>query len=537
MREPLISVENLSVSFGAFKAVDDVSFHANRGEILGIVGESGSGKSLTLRAIAGLLPPTAKVTGSISFDGTNLLSLGSRQLRAFQGRRISMIFQNPASHLDPLMRIGSQVAEPLRVNFGQNRRQSHDGAVDLLAEVGIQDPSSRARAYPHEFSGGMKQRALIAGVMACKPALLLADEPTTALDVTVQARILKLIRELQRDRDMTVIFVSHDLSVVSELCDRVVVMRRSRIVEQGTTRALVTQPRQDYTKLLIASQPSKLSFPVTSAIAQDQDVIASTDRLSVRFVAKPAMPWSKSKDVVALEDVSLAVRRGECFGVIGESGSGKSTLANVFTRLVTPASGTASFEGKDIQSLEGADLLAFRRSVQMVFQNPFNSLNPKMRIIDAVAEPLVRHQIANPHDARRQADAVLDSVELPGDLRGRRPTALSGGQCQRAAIARALILRPKLLIADEITSALDVTIQAQILKLLHRLRMELGLTIIYITHDLGVARNFCDRLAVFRNARLIEQGTAMDILTVPGHEYTRNLIESAPRLVGAEETI
>lgn len=359
MQEPLISVENLSVSFGAFKAVDDVSFHANRGEILGIVGESGSGKSLTLRAIAGLLPPTAKVTGSVSFEGTHLLSLGSRQLRAFQGRRISMIFQNPASHLDPLMRIGSQVAEPLRVNFGQSRRTSLQGAIDLLAEVGIQDPSNRARAYPHEFSGGMKQRALIAGAMACKPALLLADEPTTALDVTVQARILKLLRALQRDRDMTVIFVSHDLSVISELCDRVVVMRQSRIVEQGPTRALVTHPQQDYTKLLIASQPSKLSFPASPAVTQANDVIASTDRLSVRFIAKAALPWSKDKDVIALDDVSLAVRRGECFGVIGESGSGKSTLANVFTRLVSPASGTASFEGRDIHSLEGADLLAF----------------------------------------------------------------------------------------------------------------------------------------------------------------------------------
>jgi peptide/nickel transport system ATP-binding protein len=527
---PLLEVTNLSVAFGAVEAVRGVSFTLGEGEILGLVGESGSGKSITCRALLGLLPSTARAAGSVRFGGRDLLAEDGKEVHAVRGREVSMIFQNPSSHLDPLMTIGGHVAEPLRHHFGKSRREARENAIEVLRSVQIAEPERRIDAYPHELSGGMKQRGLIGAAMACRPRLLLADEPTTALDVTVQARILELLRDLNRNEGVSIILVSHDLAVVAELCDQVVVMRDGEVVEQGPTREIMRAPRHAYTKLLIDSQPSSLALPGADRKAEAEAPLIEIDRLSVTYSKPGLLPGTRRDVVRALEDASFTVEAGECFGIVGESGSGKSTIARAIMRLVKPSGGEVRFRGEGVGTFQGARLAGFRRKVQMVFQNPFDSLNPRMRVIDAIAEPLIRHGLADRKAALQRARELMRQVELPEELGNRRPKQLSGGQCQRVGIARALALDPEVLIADEITSALDVTIQAQILKLLQRLRRERGLTVIYISHDLAVVRRFCDRIAVFRAARLVEMGSAEEVLERPHDDYTRTLIASAPRL-------
>lgn len=532
----LLEVENLAVSFGAMQAVRGASFTLRAGEILGLVGESGSGKSITCRALAGLLPAGAHATGRISFGGHDVLTLRGEEMRGIRGREISMIFQNPSSHLDPLMTLGGHIAEPLRHHFGDTRAAARQSAIEALRAVEIKDPERRVDAYPHELSGGMKQRGMIASAMACRPRLLLADEPTTALDVTVQARILELLRDLNRSHGLSIIFVSHDLSVVAELCDRVIVMRGGEIVEEGLTRAVMQAPKHEYTKLLIDSQPSSLALPSIERRPEPRMPLIEVDHLSVTYAKPGFLPGTTSEVVRALDDASLTIEAGESFGIVGESGSGKSTIARAIMRLVEPSAGEVRFRGENVGSLQGTALAQYRRKVQMVFQNPFDSLNPRMRIIDAIAEPMIRHGLASRKQAMERARELMKQVELPLEFAGRKPGQLSGGQCQRVGIARALALDPEVLIADEVTSALDVTIQAQILRLLQRLRSERHLTVIYISHDLSVVRKFCDRVAVFRAAKLVETGTAGEVLDRPREHYTKLLIESAPRLDRALET-
>lgn len=537
-RPPLLDVKDLSVSFGDFEAVRNVSFTLRPGEILGIVGESGSGKSVTCRAVMRLLTGAARAKGKVALDGQDLLALGEDELCAIRGRDIGMIFQNPASHLDPLRRIGQQVAAPMIRHLGLDRREGLRRAVRLLEDVGIREPEKRARSYPHEFSGGMKQRAMIAAAIGCQPKLLIADEPTTALDVTVQARILQLLKELNRKTGLAMILISHDLGVVADICSHVVVMRNGEVVEQGPIDDVINRPRHAYTKLLIDSQPGRKTYGTADHPDQGTPLL-EVKNLSVSFSAGQGLLGGlsgNSNSFRALDGIDLMVNAGETVGIVGESGSGKSTLARAIIRLNTPSGGAIRLDGQDVVALGGAALTAFRRRVQMVFQNPYDSLNPRLTIAEAVAEPIWRHGLADRKAAQKEADALLEMVELPRALRDRKPRQLSGGQCQRVGLARALALKPQVLIADEITSALDVTTQAQILELLVRLQRERSLTLLYISHDLSVVSSLCQRVYVFKAGRIVEEGVAQQVLSTPQDPYTQALVGSLVRLPSAHAT-
>jgi len=530
---PLLEVEDLAVAFGGLDAVRGVSFRVQPGEILGIVGESGSGKSVTCRAVMGLLPGAASAGGRVRLEGRDLLTLGDAGWRSVRGREIGMIFQNPASHLDPLRRIGSQIAAPMVRHLGIGRREAMRRAIRLLDDVGIRDPERSARSYPHEFSGGMKQRAMIAAAIGCGPKLLIADEPTTALDVTVQARILGLLKELNRERGLAIVLISHDLGVVADICSRVVVMRNGEVVEQGPIGEVIDRPRHPYTRLLVDSQPGRRAYAGARTEPEPAAPLLSVEGLSVSFPVRRGLaggPAGGAGPFLALDGVDLRVAAGETVGIVGESGSGKSTLARAIVRQNRPAGGTIRLDGHDVHALAGDALMAFRRRVQMVFQNPYDSLNPRMTIADAVAEPIWRHGLADRRTAQLRAGELLEMVELPRGLRDRRPRQLSGGQCQRVGLARALALEPQVLIADEITSALDVTTQAQILELLLRLQRERALALLYISHDLSVVGSICRRVYVFRAGRIVEDGPARQVLSVPRHPYTQELVASLARL-------
>lgn len=533
---PLLDIADVSVTFGNTRVLKHVSFQIMPGEIVGIAGESGSGKSTICRAAMGLLPSTADVTGDVHFDGQGLLGLGEAEWTKLRGRHMAMIFQNPASHLDPLRKVGRQIAQPMIRHLALSRSEALGRAVKLLDDVGIREPAMRAKSYPHELSGGMKQRVMIAAAISCAPRLLIADEPTTALDVTVQAKILELLKELNRQRSLAIALISHDLGVLADVCSRIIVMRHGEIVEQGEAGQIIEAPRHPYTRLLVDSQPGKRQFKTGWKQVEDQTPLLQIEDLRVVFPAKrdliDIVRNRKPVPFAALDGVSLAIATGETVGIVGESGSGKSTLARSIIRQNRPAAGTVKLDGRPIEQLAGGDLLAFRRRVQMVFQNPYDSLNPRMTALEAIAEPIWRHGIAGRREALREASKLLDMVELPTALGERKPRQLSGGQCQRVGIARALALQPEVLIADEITSALDVTTQAQILELLARLRRERALTLVYISHDLSVVSSFCQRVYVFRSGRIVEQGSAADVLTNPQQTYTRELVASLHRLPG-----
>jgi len=546
---PLLSVDNLEVAFdsvnGNVHAVRGISFTVGEGEIVGIVGESGSGKSVACRSVLGLLPPYASIAGQVLFEDINLIGLPEDELRKIRGEKISMIFQNPASHLDPLMTNGQQIGEALRFHFNQGPREARGEAIELLKAVGIVDPQQCFDAYPHQLSGGMKQRVLIACAIACRPKLLLADEPTTALDVTVQARILDLLRTLNRERNLSIVLVSHDLGVIAEICQRVVVVHKGVIVEQGKVEDVVSTPKHSYTQRLIDSQPSvkartrrATSEPGAELAPEPTDQppnLLSVENLCVNFRTSRGLldflhRRKTSGLVKAVDGISFKVRQGEIFGIVGESGSGKSTVALAITKLVSPSEGRVRFHDKSIMELRGDELTSYRRSVQMVFQNPYDSLNPRFTVAQTIAEPLLKHGLATKAECTDRIDELMGLVDLSVDLRYRRPRQLSGGQCQRVGIARALAMQPEFLIADEVTSALDVTIQAQILELLERLRDKINLTILYISHDLAVVQMFCQRVAVFRAGRLIEIGPVDEVLTRPKEKYTQILVSSAPKL-------
>ncbi|MBN9275306.1 MAG: ABC transporter ATP-binding protein, partial [Mesorhizobium sp.] len=511
-------------------AVRGVSFELRPGEILGIVGESGSGKSVTCRALMGLLPGTAQAAGSVTLEGRELLGLSEPDWCTLRGRDMGMIFQNPASHLDPLRRIGAQVAAPMVRHLGIDRREGLRRATALLDAVGIREPEKRARSYPHEFSGGMKQRAMIAAAIGCGPKLLIADEPTTALDVTVQARILTLLKDLNRERGIAIILISHDLGVIADICSRVVVMRHGEVVEQGPVDEVIARPRHPYTRLLIDSQPGRKALPVPATTPETAPLL-SIENLTVSFPNRQAAGLMKRTGrFLALDGVDVHIGAGETVGIVGESGSGKSTLARAIVRQNSASGGSLLLGGEDIAALSGEALTRFRRRVQMVFQNPCDSLNPRMTIADAVAEPIWRHGLADRRSAQREAHGLLEMMELPVALHGRRPRQLSGGQCQRVGLARALALKPDLLIADEITSALDVTTQAQILELLVRLQKERALALLYISHDLSVVGSLCSRVYVFKGGKVVETGAAREVLSSPQHPYTRELVGSLSHL-------
>ncbi len=523
MSDPLLRFEALGVRFGDTEAVRALSLAVEAGETAALVGESGSGKSVAMLAMLGLLPPGAATSGQVRFDGHDMLALGPRALDRVRGRTVSIVFQEPQSALDPLFTVGAQIAGVLRHARGLGRRAAAARAVALLEETGIPEPARRARSYPHELSGGQRQRVAIAMAMACAPKLLIADEPTTALDTTVAARILDLLAGLKARHGMALLLISHDLGLVRRVADTVHVMERGRLVESGTTADLVAQPRQPYTRKLLAADrlPAAAAAPAVAAATP----LLQAEDIRVRYRLRGG--WGAARWFTAVDGVSLAIRPGETMGIIGESGSGKSTLGRALLRL-TPATGALRFDGNDLQALSTASLRPLRRDLQMVFQDPFASLSPRLTLGEIVGEGLRVHEPAMTARARAdRAAAALEEVGLPAPYAARRPAELSGGQRQRVAIARAMILAPRVVVLDEPTSALDRSVQAEVLALLRRLQAERGLSYLFITHDLAVVRAMATQLMVMRDGRLVEAGATGDVLGAPRESYTAQLVAAA----------
>lgn len=516
MADHLLEVRNLSVEFhtavGVVKAVRDMSYHLDRGETLAILGESGSGKSVSSSAIMNLIdmPPGRISAGEILLDGADLLKMPLAERREINGRKIAMIFQDPLSHLNPVYTVGWQIREALTTH-GTDNTTAQSEALRLLGRVGIPDPAHALNKYPHEFSGGQRQRVMIAMALALRPDLLIADEPTTALDVTVQAEVLALLKELQRETGMAVLIITHDLGVVAEIADRVVVMEKGVLVEAGTVREVYKNPQHPYTKKLIAAAPGKGEM--------HEPLKGAEPVLSVRDVRKSYGAFK------ALKGVSFDLLAGETMAVVGESGSGKSTLARILLRLDEPDSGAALWKGRDLFQLSPAELYKLRRDLQMVFQDPTQSLNPRMTVYQLISEAWVIHPDILPRARWRDRVAeLLTQVGLGPEHMGRYPHQFSGGQRQRIAIARALALEPQLIICDEAVSALDVSVQAQVIALLDKLRKEMGIAFIFIAHDLPVVRDFADHVMVMQKGEVVELGTVREIFETPKQAYTQALL-------------
>ena len=521
----LLDVNNLSVSFvtrnGTNKAVDNVSFSVQARQITAIIGESGSGKSVSCYAMLGLVPsPPGQIdSGTAQFGGQDLLSLSEAELRAIRGRDIAMIFQDPMTCLNPFMKIGDQLIEPLTLHRGLAKGPASERAIELLDEVGIRDPLAAMSAFPHEFSGGMRQRVMIAMALINEPKLLIADEPTTALDVTIQAQILKLIAELQTKRDIGVLFISHDLAVVSDIADHIVVMEKGLVVEQGSPAEIFERAQHPYTQKLLAAIPTGQK----TSDAPSAEPLIRIDHLRTWF-----SPTTGAEPVKAVDDVSLEIHRGEVLGLVGESGSGKSTLGRSILRLVPITDGKITFEDTELSALEGRSLKQFRHRMQMIFQDPYASLNPRMTVYDTLAEPLLLHGLVNKAGLDQAIRELMDNVGLARAFVRKYPHEFSGGQRQRIAIGRALATRPEFIVADEPVSALDVTIQAQILDLLADLTKEYGLTMLFISHDLAVIRQIADRIAVMYRGKLVEEGSTQQVFDAPQQDYTRSLLAAIP---------
>ncbi|WP_439561907.1 ABC transporter ATP-binding protein [Roseinatronobacter sp.] len=529
--EKVLSVRGLTIELPTGMerrhAVNDVSFDLNRGQILCVVGESGSGKSVTANTMLGLLPKAMKTTaGSITLEGREIVGMGAEALRSLRGRVVSMIFQDPLSALNPLMTVGAQIDEVM-ASHGVGTRDSHKKrALELLIEVGLPEPELMYHQYPFRLSGGQRQRVMIAMALALEPTILIADEPTTALDVTTQAQILKLIRDIQRRKGMSVMFITHDFGVVAEIADSVVVMEKGHVVERGSAEQVLKAPTHAYTKRLIASVPH-----LRSGNRAQMKATTGTPLLQVRNLVKTYTSGSaffRTRRVVpAVQDVSFDVARGSTLGVVGESGSGKSSLGRLLVKLMAVDSGEILFEGNDIAALSDSEFRDFRPKIQMIFQDPFASLNPRMTIGAILTVGPIAHGMPA-SQACEEARAMLNLVGLDAGAFGRYPHEFSGGQRQRIGIARALMFKPKLLVADEAVSALDVSIQAQILELLDRIQRETGVSMIFITHDLRVASQICDDIAVMHKGKIVEQGPPSQIFSNPRSAYTRELVAAIP---------
>ena len=561
----LLDIEKLHIEFasrhGALTAIDNVTLALEKGEILGVVGESGAGKSTIGNAVMRLLEPPGRMTaGAVSLQGRRIDQLPPHELRELRGRRISMIFQDPLTSLDPLQTVESQLVETMQVHLNLSHAQAQKRAVQLLTQVGIDKPELRVKQYPHQFSGGMRQRVVIALALCCEPEVIIADEPTTALDVSIQAQILDLLKKLCREEQVGMIIITHDMGVIADVTDRVAVLYHGKLVEQGPTAKILGDPDHPYTRSLISAVPRpdiKLKrFPLVTYIedvktpaqpldlathwlGQRRDFGTRTDGplvqvrdLSMRFVLKSALLKRNQRTLDAVKRVNFSIGEGEVFGLVGESGSGKSTVARLISGLYTPSEGSVNFGGVDLTALKGEKQLnPFRRQIQMIFQDPFSSLNPRMRVLDIVAEPIRFHKLAaSEAEARRIVADLLDVVGLGDRAAERFPHEFSGGQRQRICIARALATRPRFLICDEPTSALDVSIQAQILNLLKDLQEELGLTMLFISHDLPVIRQMCDRVGVMRYGELLEVAETEDLFERPQHPYSQHLLGLMPRL-------
>lgn len=597
----ILSVRHLGLSFESEdqlqEVLREVSFSVNEGEIVGIIGESGSGKSMTARSVTRLLPDNARLsaTSQVTFKGEDVLAMKPRALRRMLGQEIGMIFQDPLSSLNPTMTVGDQIVEVLRLTRRLSRCQARTEAVELMQAIGIKEPAARFKLYPHEFSGGMRQRIMIAIALAGKPSLLIADEPTTALDVTIQAQILKLIKDLQAQLGLSVLLISHDFGVVAQICSRVIVMQDGRIVEQGPIEELFAAPKHPYTKLLLDAVPRVEQEKVTRKVgvlaettarlvgtlsgglvgssdvceagaearivaeteaetmAESAEIVVATENAQATAVSEqtnsnstpPLQPLiavekleqvfdlGKGQQVKAVNQVDLKIYRGETLGLVGESGSGKSTLGRAILQLYQATSGRVMFHGFDLSQLTRAEQLRVRKDMQIIFQDPYASLDPRMKVEDIIGEALdTHHLVQNMTERRARVKELLELVELDPSFASRFPHEFSGGQRQRIGIARALAVEPDFIVADEPLSALDVSIQAQIIQLLQKLQVQLGLTYLFIAHDLAVVKQISDRVAVMQHGQIVEIAETNELYNNPLHPYTQQLLSAVPRLDG-----
>ncbi|MGX4760665.1 dipeptide ABC transporter ATP-binding protein [Corynebacterium minutissimum] len=559
MTNPLLEMKDVQISFttstGVVEAVRGVNMSIYPGQSVAIVGESGSGKSTTAMSILGLLPGTGKVTGGqILFEGEDITHYNNKQFESLRGDKIGLVPQDPMSNLNPVWRIGTQVEESLKANNVVEGSERHKRVVELLEEAGLPDAERRAKQYPHEFSGGMRQRALIAIGLAARPKLLIADEPTSALDVTVQKTILDHLEHLTEELGNAVLFITHDLGLAAERAEHLIVMHRGRIVESGPSREILRSPQHPYTRRLVDAAPSLASSRIRAAKkagvkakelksggaigAAVKQGTATADSASAQAPVISVRNLTKEFDIrgqrggkkllKAVDDVSFDIRRGTTLALVGESGSGKSTVANMVLGLLEPTSGTIEFEGHDTSTLSKQELFKLRRKMQVVFQNPYGSLDPMYSIYKCIEEPMALHKVGSRKEREARVAELLDMVSMPRSAMRRYPNELSGGQRQRIAIARALALRPEVIVLDEAVSALDVLVQNQIIQLLAELQSELSLSYLFITHDLAVVRQTADDVVVMKKGQAVEQGTADDIFENAQQEYTRNLINSVP---------
>jgi len=541
MNKPIIQIQDLTVGFsmrqGVLDVLHGVSFDLHRGRTTCVVGESGSGKSVTARTILNMVPRPGVINGGrILFDpdGTGTVNLTAldprgREIRDIRGGRIGMIFQEPMSSLSPVHTIGSQIVEAIRLHRDMDKKAARQMAADLLAQVEIPEPEKAVDKYSFEFSGGMRQRAMIAMALSCQPDVLIADEPTTALDVTTQAEILDLIKTLQRDVGMAVMFITHDMGVVAEIADDVVVMEKGHVVEQGDVDQVFSAPRHPYTqKLLRAVKVLEEPAPAKVRALDDAPPVLTVEDLSLHFEKREGF-FQRVTDVTkAVDGVSFSLRKGEALGIVGESGSGKTTVGRCISRVYDPTRGKIVYGGKDLAHLNATELRNSRQQIRMIFQDPFASLNPRMTVKQIISEPLIANRICAGSELEDRVAVLLREVGLDPGMMERYPHAFSGGQRQRIVVARAIALEPQVVIADEPTSALDVSIRTQVLDLLLRLQAEMGLSFIFISHDMAVIRYFCDRVAVMYRGRIVEIGETEQVIGDPQHAYTKALLSSVP---------
>lgn len=558
-KDPLITIKNLSVSFGTKNAKTEVlhqiSFSVLENEVLGIVGESGSGKSVTSLAIMGLLPKkTSHLSGDILFKNKNLVSLKESDFRKLRGNEISMIFQEPMSALNPSIKCGEQVSEMLQLHLKMSSFEAKKETLSLFEKVKLPRTKELYHSYPHQISGGQMQRVMIAMAISCKPKLLIADEPTTALDVTVQKEILQLLKELQKETGMSLIFISHDLALVSEIADRVVVMYQGSVIEEGSVFSIFKLPKQEYTKALLASRPpldkrfeklptitsladksfSPREITLSQRALQHKKIYLKKPILEIKNVEKEYFQntglFTKKRSIKAVDKVSFSVFEGETLGLVGESGCGKSTLGKVILQLEKATAGSVYFNGRDITKLQGSEIKKLRKDIQLIFQDPYSSLNPRIIIGQAIIEVMKIHSIGSSKKQREDKVVILlQKVGLDESFFNRYPHELSGGQRQRVGIARTIALEPKLVICDESVSALDISVQAQVLNLLNELKEDFGFTYIFISHDLAVVKFMADQLIVMNQGKIEEMGDADEIYANPSNEYTKKLIEAIPK--------
>ena len=529
----LVEVENLTIRFGNQTVVEQVSFRLDRGETLALVGESGSGKSLTALSLLQLQPPGAMVSGRVTLDGLDILTADAARLQSSRGGVAGMIFQEPMTSLNPLMRIGQQVCEAMELHRALTQAEAQTQAVDLLREVGFPDAADRLDAFPHQLSGGQRQRVMIAMALANDPKLLIADEPTTALDVTIQAQILKLLADEKSARGLALLLITHDLAIVRRSADRVCVMQGGRIVEHGTTNDIFTRPQHAYTRMLLDAEPRGRPLP----LASDAPVLVAADHVGVSFPIRRGILRRQVAELRAVDDVSISIHAGETVGLVGESGSGKSTMGFALLRLQR-ATGTVRVGGVDLASLGHRQMRALRADMQIVFQDPYGSLSPRLTVGDIIGEGLAVHAPKLKPAARAaQVAAALSEVGLPTDIIGRYPHEFSGGQRQRIAIARAMVLQPRFVVLDEPTSALDRSVQGQIVALLRRLQLDRGLGYLFISHDLTVVRALAHRVVVMRRGQVVEQGLAEQVFGAPTEPYTKALMAAAFTLETTQDEI